>query len=243
MSSAGLAWRARGRVLAVALLALTLVQPEAGRAQPAASQAPLRFDIPTEPLEQALNRFAEVSGMDVLYSQAIASGRRSAAVTGALTPPQAMAVLLTGTGLSSRFTSPRSVVVFMPGATDGASVEYQPRVAGDTASLDLDPMRVTAPRLIGAPSRDPFRDYAERAQSDIRHSLDAAQLVIDGRAYEILVSTRIGPDGSLRDVRILRSGQDRLHDSQIVALLTALRLASEPPPNMPQPLIFDVRLQ
>lgn len=57
------------------------------------------FDIAASTAELSLRRFAEQSGLDVLYSTEAVSGVRTAAVRGELAPSEALALLLSGTPL------------------------------------------------------------------------------------------------------------------------------------------------
>lgn len=86
------------------------------------------FDIPAQPLAQALTAFGRRSGLQVAFDPAVVAGKTSKAVTGAMTPEQALRQLLAGSGLAYQFTSPRAVTV------SGA--------AGATGAMQLDPVQV-----------------------------------------------------------------------------------------------------
>jgi len=62
------------------------------------------FDIPAQPLGEALTRLAEQSGLQVAYTTQEVEGRTSAAVAGDFTPEAALRRMLAGTGLTYRFT-------------------------------------------------------------------------------------------------------------------------------------------
>jgi len=62
------------------------------------------FDIPAQPLGEALTRLAEQSGLQVAYTTQEVEGRTSAAVAGDFTPEAALHQMLAGTGLTYRFT-------------------------------------------------------------------------------------------------------------------------------------------
>ncbi|CEJ15503.1 Ferrichrome-iron receptor precursor [bacterium YEK0313] len=67
-------------------------------------------------LAQTLNRFAEASGLQLVYSGAVTEGRSSRGLSGTFTRQQALQRLLAGTGLSYRFTTAATVTIERPGA-------------------------------------------------------------------------------------------------------------------------------
>jgi iron complex outermembrane receptor protein len=101
-----------------------------------AQQAPSgtrQFAIPSGPLAQALNRFADTAGLQLVYDGANTRGLRTAGVSGTLTPEAGLAELLSGTGLVYRFNTPTSVTVTIPntapaGNTSGADGTVLERV-------------------------------------------------------------------------------------------------------------------
>ncbi|AUF95929.1 TonB-dependent siderophore receptor [Pseudomonas sp. 02C 26] len=82
--------------LSMSALGLALALPYATVAQ----AQDLAFDIPAQPLSSALLSFGKQTDMQILFSQDTVQGRRSAAVAGRLSPEQALARLLQGTGVS-----------------------------------------------------------------------------------------------------------------------------------------------
>ncbi|BCA56584.1 Ferrichrome-iron receptor [Nitrospira sp. KM1] len=69
------------------------------------------FDIPAQPLEDALATFGLQSGLQVTVDSALASGVTSESMQGNYVPQDALQHLLQGTGLTYRFTSPDTVIV------------------------------------------------------------------------------------------------------------------------------------
>ncbi|MEG3086724.1 STN domain-containing protein [Sphingomonas sp. PB4P5] len=177
--------------------------------------------------------------MDILLNDSVASGRRSSAVAGRLSRPEALSRMLIGTGLTMRFTSPRSAVVYVigqpPQQREAAARWSAP------ATLALDMMRVTAPRLIGGPARPPYRDYTFGLARDIQRKLVDAKVLVSGTPVVTRIGTRIDADGTLHHVEIVTPGSDRMQAQRVVSLLEGQRLADRPPADLPQPLIFDVR--
>ncbi len=72
---------------------------------------PLNFNIPPQPLADALNAFIATSDWQVGFPAWLAKDVRSTAVEGSYTPQQALQRLLTGSGLSYRLTGTNTVTL------------------------------------------------------------------------------------------------------------------------------------
>lgn len=88
------------------------------------------FDIQAGPLSNALAAFGRQSGVQVAYLPETASGKRTAGVSGAIPPSEALAQLLAGTGLSYHFTAANTVTI-----TDGAAAAFGAPVDADGATV------------------------------------------------------------------------------------------------------------
>ncbi|RZM01465.1 MAG: TonB-dependent receptor, partial [Sphingomonas sp.] len=80
---------------ALALVAFALGTP-AAQAQSAGARA---FAIPAGDLARALSAYSSATGMQVIAAPALVQGQRTRGVSGRLTAPAALAMLLRGTGL------------------------------------------------------------------------------------------------------------------------------------------------
>lgn len=128
--------------LCIALLACGLAAAPAApalaqSADSAALSAVQSFDIPAQPLADALRSYMRQSGVQVAYPAALAEGATSTAVRGTLDAQRALAQLLDGSGLAPRVLGPGAVS--LERATrgqraDGVIVTDTLRVAGDTSS-------------------------------------------------------------------------------------------------------------
>jgi len=103
--------------------AVALLAAPAAQAQDAARS----FDIPAQPLADALTSFGQQSGLQVSTQAPLVEGRNSTAVKGAMPALQALSRLLAGTGLAFR----------VAGTT--VSLEPAPQGAG---AISLGPVRV-----------------------------------------------------------------------------------------------------
>lgn len=105
-------------LLAVSLIASVPVHAESAR--DFRSSEPMTFEIPPQPLARALEAYSAVTGLDVFYNAALAERRNSAAVTGTLTPRQAIEIILAGSGYVPRVTSPGALTIVAPDPTPTA---------------------------------------------------------------------------------------------------------------------------
>jgi len=154
--------RRTGLALACRLLPLIMAAACVGAipvasAQPANAALSVRYDIPAQPLSDALRRFIAASGWEVGYVSELAAGRRSAEVRGEFNAEQALGQLLQGTGLGFEFAGTRSVrIIELP--TDGAMRLGPVRVEGadvrssdsGEASITEDTGSYTTPEMSGA---------------------------------------------------------------------------------------------
>ncbi len=168
--------RARTVLLATTALASAMMLSATAIAQIATSQpatptqnttriAVRNYAIAGGPLADVLNRFADVSQLQLIYSGAVTRGRRSGGINGAFTPQQALAQLLVGSGLSHRFTAANAVTIFDPAS---ASASMPPPPDG---SIMLDPIEVSAHRSGGFTADTPYQTpgssaYISREQLD-----------------------------------------------------------------------------
>lgn len=133
--------------LAVAV-ALAGVLLEASDGARAAAPAPQAISIPAQPLDQALNAWARQTDSQLVVQQDLVAGRLAPAVSGNLTPRQALDRLLAGSGLTATIDGNATVV----------------RRTGSTASASdtLPEVLVTAGADLGGPTA---RERGYRAES------------------------------------------------------------------------------
>lgn len=166
----------RARVLAVALLTGTAlggacVMPGMAMAQDQGVQR--AYDIPAGSLPDALNRFAEQSGMQLTYEAALTQGRRTGGLRGSFAPRDALARLLSGTGLAAR---PAGEGVMTIGrATTGA--------------MTLDTLRFETSATYGA-------DDADEEEARRRGLRDDATILVSGQRERLEDVASSGPWGT-----------------------------------------------
>lgn len=82
----------------------------------------LDFNIPSQPLPAALERYGDITGRNILYNSDIVTDRRSMPVEGRLSPDAALRKLLQGTKLSAVQVTPTSFTLSnAPAATTALS--------------------------------------------------------------------------------------------------------------------------
>lgn len=179
--------------------------------------------IPAQPLEDALDRYAAATGLQMLYDASLASGRRSSAVTGATDARTGLALLLRGTGLSGRFTDGGAVVIY-----------------ADTPAVILNPIMAVAPPTIGRSGPDAAAlAYVERVQADLVQLIRANES-LSADDYRVSVAVWITDEGTIGRAEILSAvGRSELLQGLTGALVGA-RLSGPPPEGLPQPLRIEL---
>lgn len=206
---------------------LALVFSSSGEAL-AASQvdSTRRFEIAAQPLDQALAAFSVSTGLQMLYDSALAAGRRSAPVAGAMEPREALALMLAGTGLSARFTSAGAVVIY----------------AGSTSAVTLNPITATAAPVVGqAGASVEARAYAEAVQRQVIEALRQDAVLSEGD-YALSVRLWVKEDGAAQRVEVLAASGDAGRDERFLALVKRAVFPA-PPADLPQPMRIQFRVR
>ncbi|QOT82002.1 TonB C-terminal domain-containing protein [Cupriavidus basilensis] len=177
------------------------------------------FDIPAQPLDAALNRYADVTGHPALFPSDIVEGRVSSAVRGRYSAEASMRLLLDGTGLVADKRN------------SGLGQTFVLKKADEKAGGQRGGMAA----LFSA------QGYAGLAQARIWQALCSDTRTAPG-SYSALLRFHLDADGSIQGERLLGSSGDARRDS---ALLDALRRVhierSAPPAIAHQPLIMVIR--
>lgn len=195
------------------------------------------FEIPAQPLEAALQQLGREAQIDILYENGVVEQRPSTRVSGRLSPQEALARLLMGTGLTYRFTSANGALVFPPErpplalAEPGDGSEGAPRMV-------LDVMRVRATPIVGGrPSRS-FTVFGTAVTRQINRSLSSDPLLM-ARTFSAELAVSIGPDGTVSEGRMSRTSADREVDARILDIVRAMRFEA-PPHDLPQPIRIEL---
>jgi len=97
-------------VTAIVVLALSAL----AHAQENVRRAELVFDIASGKLAEALEKFSEQSGLQIIYDHAAVSGKLAGPVAGSMLAGDALGYILRGSGLTWRYVNAMSIAVLTP---------------------------------------------------------------------------------------------------------------------------------
>jgi outer membrane receptor for ferric coprogen and ferric-rhodotorulic acid len=124
------------RIAAMLCSAAVLVQAAPVRAQANAAESQAReFDVPAQPLAQAVLAFSQQAGVQLVLESGTAQGMSSSPVKGRMSVAEAITRLLAGTSLTWRFVNDRTVTIeAAPQGSNGEHVLGAVRVEGEQRS-------------------------------------------------------------------------------------------------------------
>jgi hypothetical protein len=204
------------RWASVLLIAAPVLVASEGAVRAQASVPPaaeLQFNIPSQPLGSALEAFATVSGLQVLYETALTKDRRSTEVRGMYTHEVALRRLLSGTGLDFDYTEERAFTL----------VPVQPRSLAAQA------------RSIAG-----FNQYLGTVQAGVMAALCGRAETRPG-AFRLAMQFWIGGSGRIENPSLLNSTGAASRDAAIADTLTHIAFSAAPPASMPQPVTMVLR--
>ncbi|HDS1038897.1 TPA: hypothetical protein QDZ42_001913 [Stenotrophomonas maltophilia] len=175
------------------------------------------FDIPSQPLAQALQQFGEHTGLAVLVDTRLLQDRRSAPVTGELLQGEALRQMVAGTGLVPRRVEQGAFTL----VADGERKETT-QVAQEPAATALPRALAIAPRAAGA------------IQRGLEQALCASVATRPG-SYEATVRFQLDRSQRLQQVELLQGTGDGPRDAALVRQLQGVRLPGMPH-DLPQPV-------
>ena len=118
-------------VIPIFVLTLTVTFPvaaqNAGRDDVNSGKAAIAFDIPAQPLSDALYAYSSVTGIDILVPGEMLVRRQSSAITGLLAPEDALRALLSDTGLVPRYTGSGAFTLAPDPSTTTARIPRYPQ--------------------------------------------------------------------------------------------------------------------
>lgn len=182
-------------------------------AQASAPPAEFQFNIPSQPLESALEAFGAVSRLQVLYETALTKDRRSTEVRGMYTHEVALRRLLSGTGLDFDYTEERAFTL----------VPAQPRSSA-----------------VQAGSIAVFHQYLGTVQAGVMAALCERAETRPG-AFSFAMQFWIGGSGRIENPSLLKSTGAASRDAAIADTLTHVAFRAAPPASMPQPVTMVLR--
>jgi hypothetical protein len=209
----------------LAFSAVGLAGPTAG-----ATDAPITFQIPAQPLATALQAYGQRTGVQVLYESESAIGRKSVAVEGEFTRDQALELLLSGANLQVHHTRPDAITIAPRhiGGKDGPPVDPLAK-----ADLSIGELRVRAPNQAGG--LRPLQEYNESIQFDIQSALRNKPKTRSGN-YRTVLDLWIDSARVIQRAALLQSTGEADRDAAVTTALRGLTTSRQPPANAPQPV-------
>jgi hypothetical protein len=206
----------------------------AAQQTPVAASAEQDFDIPSQPLESALQAYGSQAGVQVLYESQLAVDRRSTTVHGRLPAATALDVLLSGTGLVVREVRPSSITITLP--VQRSENALTPNLQ-KPADLSIGEIRVRAPAR--SVDTSGLRDYNVAIQLDIQKALKKNPRTRSG-SYRAVLDLWIDPSQTIQRTALLQSTGDSGRDAAIGVALQGVTINRPPPPHTPQPIRIAV---
>lgn len=196
------------------------------------------YDLPAQPLADALEAVATRSQISIAFEPGVVSARRSVRITGRFTPQIALQRILAGSGLVARFTGPRSAIVYDP-KLPSANAETQPtHHAFGRRTMTFDLAVVRAPQTIG--QRDPaaVSAYVHRAESTMR-AMFAGDPAYRNTAFQLRIALSVDSRGRIVRVVPIRTHGGPARNDDIARVVLGRDLGA-PPAGLEQPLRFDI---
>jgi hemoglobin/transferrin/lactoferrin receptor protein len=190
-------------------------------ASPALAQTATRsFNIPAQPLASALNAFGRQSGLQVTLAASTSRGVAAQSVSGNLTPDQALARMLAGTGVNYRIANGTAVIGTPANASgdvpaEGATtlrpivLQGQPGAEGDVGETVIGPEQLE--RINPTDLADVFR---EQAGIQVGSSLPMSQKVYVHGVEETNLAISI--DGARQNNKVFHHNATNLIDPSLL---------------------------
>jgi hypothetical protein len=169
----------------------------------------MNFNIPAQPMAEALYAFSAMTGIEVLAEAKSATGRRSTSVVGLMTPYDALEVLLAGSGLVAED--------FGPGTVALKPIVRSP--ANGTSSLSG---RLDLP-------------YFAEIQRAVQQALCTNARTLPG-SFRVALKLWIGRSGTVLLSKRLDTTGDTARDAAIDAVMQSGLQIGQPPVGLPQPV-------
>lgn len=221
----------------VALVAALACGTMAGEDGSSKQAGRLAFDIPAQSLVTALQAYSQVAGVQLLYESDLAQGRRSASVSGVLTPEAALKTLIGDADLIVHYTRADAITIVRASVGNPDVPPVHPLGAPD---LTLDMLRVHGAADLG--NADRLREYTGIIQADIQSALKKNNKTRSGN-YSVGVKLWIAEPRTVQRAEVFRSTGDRERDADIANVLQGLAISRAAPADTPQPISIMIRVR
>jgi hypothetical protein len=222
-----------GAVLVASALALVLAA-RAAEPEPPSATEPITFNIPAQPLSNALHTYSRRVGVQVLYDTRSAAGHQSVAVQGPLTPEEALRRLLGNTDLQVRHVGADAITLVAPIPVEQDVPPVEPLSGAD---LSLGELRVRA--ALQTSDLERFADYSDAVRTEIQRALQQNPHSATGN-YRAVLDLWIDSTRRIRKAALLRPTGDELRDLAITTTLQGLTISRPTPAGAPLPIRVGV---
>jgi hypothetical protein len=233
-------WLARAASLGlIAVLAVGLVWAAGAVADDSSkSLGTLKFDIPAQPLVEALQAYSVATGTQVMFETNSAQGFRSAPVQGEFTVQAALQMMLADTDLKVRYTRANAITVAPMSAPD---IDEPPARALASAAADIALGTLNVSGDTDNADRNRLGEYIGVVQADIQKALKKHKAT--SGEYRAEVRLWIDQSRTIQRAELSRSNGDRDRDASVASALQGLILSQAAPANMPQPIRFMIAIR
>jgi TonB family protein len=167
------------------------------------------FDIPGQPLGDALSQYGIISNQPAIFMSDLLNGRTSSSVRGHYTAEAALRLLLEGTGLT---------------------IEKITSSLGDSFLLKEADQASEAPTLARFFNSGYFPGLIQKR---ILSALCADPRTAPG-GYRVLFQFQLNAAGHIQDATLLSSSDDRIRDAALLEVLRTVRVEAPLPPALTQ---------
>ncbi|MCA6108464.1 STN domain-containing protein [Bradyrhizobium cenepequi] len=182
-------------------------------AESLSSHAKVQFDIPAQPLAEALVAYGAATGLEVFYDGSLALGQRSTGIKGAFAPIDALEALLRGTG-------------------------YGPKTSqyGDAISIIKTPRALAVSQTAALGRFEPYLAIIQARVTEALCKADDAK-PDDG---EIMISFWLDPSGRVLRAQLWSPGLSANRQRVLLPGLQGLEVGHAVPAGLPQPLAMVI---
>lgn len=186
-------------------------------AQTQLGAAATEFDLPSQPLGQALEQYDERTNLSVFFPSELAIGRVSHPVHGTFSNEQALRLLLQGTGLTMQAVAAQAFVLVPTVPDPGAAAKPTAEAAGLSSQ----------------------RAYDGLLQARVLQMLCTRPDFSLGQ-YRLALSVRVNATGRIDQARLLDTTGNARRDSAIVEALQRVEVG-QAPVNRERPFVLLVQ--
>ncbi len=199
-----------------------------------------RFNIPAEPLIEALQTYSKTTDIQVMFETSSAEGYLSTLVAGEFLPETALQMLLAGTDLRVRYTRSNVITLAPASALDADQPPVHP-LALTKPDMALDTLLVSGPPE--HPDQAQLDAYISTVQSDIQKALKKSVRTGKNIDYRLGIKLWIDASRTVQKAELFQSTGNQESDTQVASALQGLTLSHTAPPKTPQPIRFMIEIR